>query len=284
MKFEDISIGAVSLGWSGTPLPQVFEELAAMGGTCVEINGNTERHHGIALNSETIPQVLAWAGDCGLAIHSLSGYCDFAQQDGARLEAEIEQLMTTCRAAAQMNVPIVRAFTGDVKAGIDLDAVRPSIVAGFRQACEQAQALGVTLGIENHGRLINDGPALVELVREVTLSGNGAHNLGFTLDTGNFAWAGHDAAQVEADFAAVLPYVVSVHIKDGTWTGEGFDFVPAGEGELPLAQLLHDLVERGWRGPVYSEFEGAGDFREGTRKSIAYLRHVLPPLAAGPTP
>jgi sugar phosphate isomerase/epimerase len=275
VKLETISVGAVSLGWSGTPLPQVFEEVAAMGGACIEINGNTERHHGSALTAETIPQVLAWAKNSGLAIRSLSGYCDFAQTDGALLQAEVEHLMTTCRAAAQMGVPVVRAFTGDAKPGIDLAAVRASIIAGFRQACEQAQALGVTLGIENHGRLINDGPALVALVREVTTSGSGVHNLGFTLDTGNFAWAGHDAAQVAADFAAVLPYVVSVHIKDGIWTEDGFTFVPAGEGDLPLAQLFHDLAERGYKGPVYSEYEGAGDFREGTRKSIAYLKQSL---------
>ena len=275
MKGQTISIGAVSLGWSGTPLPQVFEELAAMGGTCVEINGNTKRHHGIELNRETIPQVLAWADNNGLAIRSLSGYCDFAQTDGARLQAEVEQLMSTCRAAAEMGVPVVRAFTGDLKPGIDLTAVRANIIAGFRQACDEAQALGVTLGIENHGRLINDGPELVALVKEVAGSGRGIHNLGFTLDTGNFAWAGHDFAQVEADFAAVLPYVVSVHIKDGTWTGDGFEFVPAGEGDLPLSQLFRDLVNREYKGPVYSEFEGAGDFREGTRKSIAYLKQLL---------
>jgi sugar phosphate isomerase/epimerase len=276
VKREMISVGAVSLGWSGTPLPQVFEELAGMGGACIEINGNTERHHGIALDRQTIPRVLAWAQDHGLAIRSLSGYCDFAQVDSTALEVEIERLVITCRVAAEMGVPIVRAFTGDVKPGIDLPAVRPNIIAGFRQACEEAQALGVALGIENHGRLINDGPALVALVKEITQSGNGVHNLGFTLDTGNFAWAGHDAAQVEADFAAVLPYVISVHIKDGIWTGDGFTFVPAGEGQLPLEQLLRDLLARGYQGPIYSEFEGAGDFREGTRASIAYLRQALP--------
>jgi sugar phosphate isomerase/epimerase len=275
MKIETISVGAVSLGWSGTPLPQLFEELAGMGGTCVEINGNTKRHHGIELNRETIPQVLMWADNNGLVIRSLSGYCDFAQTDGEMLHAQVEQLMTTCRAAAEMGVPVVRAFTGDVKPGIDLATVRANIIAGFRQACEQAEALGVTLGIENHGRLINDGPALVALVKEVAGSGTGVHNLGFTLDTGNFAWAGHDFAQVQADFAAVLPYVVSVHIKDGVWTENGFDFVPAGEGDLPLAQLFRDLVDREYKGPVYSEFEGTGDFREGTRKSIAYLKQAF---------
>lgn len=265
-----MKIGAVSLGWSGMPLPRVFEQIAAMGGECVEINGNTGRHHGIALNRETIPQVRRWAADAGVVIGSLSGYCDFAQFDAGALDVEIERLLVTCRAAAELGAPVVRAFSGDVKPGVTLEAVRPNIITAFRKAARAAESLGVTLGIENHGRLINDGPALATLVEEV-----GAPNLGFTIDTGNFAWAGHDAAQVQADFAAVLPRIVNVHIKDGVWTGAGFTFVPAGEGELPLVWLLQQLAERGYSGMVCSEFEGAGDFVEGTRRSVAFLTRVL---------
>ncbi len=266
-----VHIGAVSLGFSGTPLPQVFQMLAEMEATCVEINGNTERHHGIALDSTTIPQVLRWAKDAGLTIGSLSGYCDFAMTDDAALEVEINRLMETCRAAAEMQVPIVRAFAGDVKPGLTFDMVRRPMIAAFRKASALAGILGVTLGIENHGRLVNDGPALAAMVEEV-----GADNLGFTLDTGNFAWAGHNPAEVRADFEAVLPRVVSLHIKDGVWAKDGFDFVPAGDGELPLAWIIDALLARGYQGNIYSEYEGAGDRREGTHRSIAYLKTIVP--------
>lgn len=277
-------IGAVSLGWSGTRLPQLFEELAAMGGTVIEINGNAQRHHDIALDSTTIPQILTWAKRSGLTIGSLSGYCDFALTHALdttaepALDAEITRLMTTCRAASEMEVPIVRAFVGDVKPGITLDGARRAIVAALRKASALAAVLGVTLGIENHGHLINDGPALVELVQEV-----GAPNLGFTLDTGNFAWAGHDAGQVRLDFEAVLPHVVNVHIKDGKWTNDGFVFVPAGEGDLPLTWLLSRLEAQGYDGPIYSEYEGGEAFREGTRRSITYLHSIVSrPAQQGP--
>ena len=176
----------------------------------------------------------------------------------------------TVRAASQMGVPIVRAFTGDVKTGVTLAAVRANIVDAFRAACDEAAALNVTLGIENHGRLINDGPALAALVDEV-----GADNLGFTLDTGNFAWAGHGLEQVKQDFEAVLPRVVNLHVKDGGWTDDGFAFVPAGEGELPLVWLISALQERGYEGSICSEFEGGGDFVKGTATSIVFLRETL---------
>lgn len=262
-----MNIGAVSLGWSGVPLPEVFAQLKAMGGEVIEINGNAERHHGIALTPDALSQIRRWADAAGLQIGSLSGYCDFAQVTLGALDGEIERLLTTCRAAAQLGVPVVRAFVGDTKSGLTWEQIRPSVVIAFQRACQEAAALGVTLGIENHGHLVNDGPALAALVDEV-----GADNLGFTLDTGNFAWAGHDEDQVQADFVAVLPRVVNVHIKDGIWTPDGFEFVPAGEGDLPLIWLLDQLKAIGYTGPIYSEYEGAGSFAEGTQRSIAFLK------------
>ena len=265
-----IPVGAVSLGWSGTPLPEVFSELAAMGGTCVEVNGNSERHHGIALNAGTAHQILEWANNAGLTIRSLSGYCDFALTDEEALETEIARLMATCRAASEMQVPVVRTFVGDVKPGMTLASVRRPMIAALRKSCALAGVLGVTLGIENHGRLINDGPALAALVDEV-----GVDNLGFTIDTGNFAWAGHDATQVRADFQAVLPRAVSVHIKDGVWIEGGFEFVPAGAGDLEIDWLIGQLKARAYEGPLYSEYEGTTDFRQSTRRSIAYLKETV---------
>ncbi|MBN1875627.1 MAG: sugar phosphate isomerase/epimerase [Anaerolineae bacterium] len=264
-----MKIGAVSLGWSGTSLPEVFEQLAAMGGECIEINSNTQRHHSIILDRETIPQVRYWAAEAGLTIGSISGYCDFAQTDPDILETEIERLLVACRIASEMCVPVVRAFIGDVKPGITLDKVRANIIGSFCRVSCKAVDLGVMLGIENHGRLLNDGPALAALVTEA-----GAGNLGFTLDTGNFAWAGHNAVQVAADIEAVLPRVINVHIKDGVWTEEGFSFVPAGTGSLNLTGLLQRLREMDYQGMVYSEFEGQGDFLDGTRRSITYLKSI----------
>ena len=45
-----MKIGAVSLGWSGQPLPQVMDEIAAMGGECIEINGRSGLHAGLTLD------------------------------------------------------------------------------------------------------------------------------------------------------------------------------------------------------------------------------------------
>lgn len=71
--------------------------------------------------------------------------------------------------------------------------------------------MGVTLAVENHGRLVNDGPLLAALGRDV-----GALNLGLTLDTCNCSWAGHDRVETGVDIQAALTHAVNVHVKDGT--------------------------------------------------------------------
>jgi sugar phosphate isomerase/epimerase len=222
--------------------------------------------------------VQGWAAAAGLQISAVSGYSDFAQLGREALEHEVERLMVTCRAAHALGAGVVRAFSGDIKPGVTLEATWPWLVAGLQEAARRAEPLGVTLAVENHGRLLNDGPALARLLAEVS-----AANVGVTLDTGNFAWAGHDLAQLKVDFAAVLPHVASVHVKDGIWRaapGNGvppiFEFVPAGRGQVPLSEWLAVLAARDYRGAVCSEFEGSGDFRAGTRLSIAYLASCRP--------
>ena len=266
-----MKIGAVSLGWGKTPLPTVCQQLSAMGGECIEINGRPGLHDGLVLDDDTIPQVQAWAQEAGLEISGLSGYCDFAQTSQAAIEAEIELILSSCRIAAKMGLKMVRAFVANPKpeTGKSYDDFHPQIVTAFKTVAQEAGQLGITLGLENHGHLINDGPMLARLVEDI-----GASNIGITLDTGNFCGVGHSLEQHRRDVAAVLPYVVNVHIKDGVWQGDKFEFVTAGEGVLNLAETMDALSKQGYQGAVCSEYEGAGDFLSCTRQSIAYLKSL----------
>lgn len=261
-----ITIGAVSLGWSGVPLARVFADIHEMGGESVELNSQPGLH-GVVIDAEAARQVRGMAASAGIALRALSGYNDFAQTDRASLDREVERLLDVCRTASQLDIAIVRAFAGEPKPGRTSAELHDRIVEGFRRVAGPARAAGVTLAIENHGHLLNDGAALAALVREVN-----EDNVRLTLDTGNFSWGGHDGAQTQADLDAALPYTVNVQVKDGVWRAGAFEFVPAGEGQLPLAALITRLAARGYDGPISSEYEGAGDFREGTRRSIAFLK------------
>lgn len=265
-----MKVGAVSLGWGDKPLARVFEDIRAIGGECLELNSRPGLHAGLVLEPDTIPQVRDWAAMAGVQISGIGGYNDFAQGDPDALQLEVERLLAACRLASELGVRIVRAFAGDARPGLSLTAAWPALVTGFQRVARLAEPLGVTLAIENHGHLLNDGPMLARLVQEV-----GASNVGLTLDSGNFCWAGHSLEQAQADFDSALPYTVNVHIKDGVWRENRFEFVPAGEGDLPLNNWLAALANRGYQGAVCSEFEGTGDFMEGTRRSIRYLSSLI---------
>ncbi len=258
-------IGATTLGFGSATIEEVFDGLVAVGAQCCELNARPGQHGGEVLTAARLRPLIAATG---VAVTSVGGYNDFTEPDV--LAAEVERLLVACRLASELEVPFVRTMVGDEGLGKTLESVRASVVEGLRRAAAAAAPLGVTLAVENHGRLANDGPWLASVVREV-----GAPNVGHTLDTGNFAWAGRDPETVAGDIAAVLPRTVSVHIKDVRWRDGSYEcFVPAGEGEIDLVGTLTRLRELGYAGPVISEYEGAGSHREGTIASIRALRRI----------
>ena len=263
-------IGAVSLGWSGTSLKEVFKQLAEMGGECIEINSRTQRHHQIGLTPDTVADIQDWAKEYDLTIGSLSGYSDFTYSDPQRHQAEIDNLVDVCRLANALEIPVVRAFTGDTRDGITAESVRSQVITSLKSVADYARSFGIIVALENHGRLFNDGPLLAGLLDEVN-----SDHIKITLDTGNFSWAGHNLDQTWADFRALLPHTANVHIKDGIWHGENFEFVAAGAGSLQIAKLTDELKASGYQGNIYSEYEGKGDFIANTRLSIAFLKETI---------
>lgn len=232
----------------------------------------------------------------GLRILSLGGYNTFTVPRD-QLAGEVARLAGYMRIAAAMGIPVVRAMGGDLPAGWSREEAMTALVDGFRQAVAIAADLGIVLALENHGHFLQDAPVLRELVERV-----GSPQLRLTLDTGNFCWAGRSVFQAASYYRELLPYVASVHLKDGRpvakegqrQPGEStFKFVPVGSGELAphLAELLQALALQGYAGPVQIEFEGAGDPRtlfenadpqvvafvqEGTRAGLDWVRRTWP--------
>jgi sugar phosphate isomerase/epimerase len=172
-----------------------------------------------------------------------------------------------CQRAAKLGIPIVRAFAGDVKGEYSLEDFATRITEAFAELMVRIADLDVLVGIENHGRLANDGYFLRKLIETVA-----SPKLGMTLDTGNFYWAGHPPERVERFLRLLAPYTVNVHIKDVTYRNGEVVFVPAGRGILDLPRLFTLLEGNGYDEAIVSEYEGPGPYDEGTLESVAYLR------------
>jgi len=263
-----MKIGLTSLGMGGTPLPQAVARMVRFGAECTELNGRPGCHPDITWETEedyqTAKNLLA---DAGIVATSLGGYCDFAQFDDVALEEQIAGFVTYCERAVKLGIPITRAFAGDVKEGHSLADFEQRIIEAFGEVIKRIAHLDVVVGIENHGRLANDGLFLRRLIETVA-----SPKLGMTIDTGNFYWAGHAPDTVAHFFQILAPYTFSVHVKDVAYRGGKPVFVPAGRGIVDLPRLFKLLEGHGYDGPVVSEYEGEAPYDQGTQESIAYLR------------
>jgi sugar phosphate isomerase/epimerase len=260
-------IGFVSLGMGRFPLADALSVGREAGCEAMELNGRATVHNNLWAEPINHVCIKAQIAASGIVPTSLGGYSSFAQPTDEGLQAEVESFLGYCRLARRMDIPIVRAFAGDVVEGYTLDELYPRLVAGFKAVTQQVEDWGLKIGIENHGRLINDGDRLADLIADV-----GSPILGMTLDTGNFCWAGHSLDVAQRFFERLAPLTVNVHVKDGRFENGRWVLYPAGRGDIDLPGLFRLLKSVGYRGPVLSEYEGEADFSASTVESVAYLR------------
>jgi sugar phosphate isomerase/epimerase len=269
-------VGFASLGLADRLLQDVLDEAVNAGCEAIELNGRPTVHQGLWEEPVDYQAIRQAVEERGLAITSLGAYCDFAKTTNQALAGQVTQLIDYCRVAREMGIPVVRAFAGDVVEGYALDDLYPRLVDGFKAVTKEVADWGLQIGIENHGRLINNGDQLYRLIQDVD-----SPILGVTLDTGNFCWAGASVEEAHRFMKKLAPMTVNVHVKDGRYLDGQWPFVPAGRGEIDLPAVLSILHEAGYEGPVVSEYEGPSDFIPATIESVAYLRGLRDGLQVG---
>lgn len=262
-----MKVGFVSLGMGKFPLERALEVAVRAGCEVMELNGRATVHDNLWAKPIDYESIKARITASGVVPSSLGGYSDFTQATDEGLAEQVEQFVGYCELARNMGIPIVRAFAGDVVEGHTLEELYPRIVQGFKAVTGRVAGWGLTIGIENHGRLINHGEYLYSLIHDVS-----SPILGITLDTGNFCWAGHSIETAQRFFERLAALTVSVHIKDGKFIDGEWVLFPAGRGDFDLVGLFRALKAAGYDGPVVSEYEGQADFPASTVESVAYLR------------
>lgn len=207
---------------------------------------------------------------------------NFAKPTEAERNAELAKILFGVDEAVFYGAKVVRVFAGDVSPGIEFDQAREWIVEGLAHASKFADAKGVTLALENHGRLAGRSEQVRGIIDDVRrVSGNSA--LGANPDTGNFLLVGQRSDEAIRDVAT---YAAMVHFKDfrpareGEGGYEGLDgtrFIGTaiGEGDVPLAACVEALREARFDGWLNIEYEGPEDPIEGVRRSVDNTRAIL---------
>ena len=146
---------------------------------------------------------------------------------------------------------------------------------------EAAREYGVTVTIEDYDNAAS--PCSTSMGLWFFLQN--VEGLGFTFDTGNFAYSMEDAMD---GLHLLGPWVCHVHLKDRSrdaafanakddnWladlSGERMYPCPVGEGWLGLDELTRTLIQGGYKGSFSVEHFGAADQLEALRRSA---EHVL---------
>ncbi|MEC0245500.1 sugar phosphate isomerase/epimerase [Paenibacillus chitinolyticus] len=223
-----------------------------------------------------IPAVLAFLKENGITLSSYAVGNDFVKgTPGERAEA-LRVVKDGIETADRLGTSVVRVFSGNMSDAYTFDSALEWIVSGLGEAAALAERAGITLCLENHGKMAGKGDQVLEILKRV-----GSPALKSTFDTGNFLLV--DEKPLHA-LEVLLPYIGHVHIKDFAETPEGrykalsgktYEGVFAGEGDVRLDAIVSRLKEAGYNGAYVLEYEGTGDEAEGIRKSYENFNHLV---------
>lgn len=175
----------------------------------------------------------------GVAITGTAVGNTFTYGPGPKRDADIQLVKTWIERAALMGAPHVRVFAGSLQSGQDMEEAKRLCIEALEETAEVAGRYGVFLGIENHGGIVAEADALVEIVQAVK-----SPWVGINLDTGNF-----HTEDPYADLAKCAPYAVNVQFK-GMLRPKGSALM---EADYPRTFAL--LRDANYQGYVILEYE-----------------------------
>jgi len=177
--------------------------------------------------------------------------------------------------AAELGSDCVSLWSGAVRDGAGRDEAMQRLVQGLHEVLDYAAGQGVVIGLEPEpGMLIDSTGRFEDLLKQIDAS-----NLRLTLDIG------HLQCQGETPIAEVIRrwtgQLVNVHIDDmKIGVHEHLMF---GEGEIDFPPVLGALVESGYVGGLYVEFNRhSHEAPQAAKKAFDFLGRYGVDFAACP--
>jgi sugar phosphate isomerase/epimerase len=237
-------VSCCSIPLRKVPVREALGVIAAAGFQKVDLLG-AEPHFPPDANPQAVQEIERAARDTGVRIANLGTYYGRPLPGTAEeTDAEVAAAVRAMDAAVRLGARSLRIHPGKDRS----HETGFALVPFFRRVAAEAEQRGLYLGIETHGGLSSDAPAMVELCREV-----GSQHFGVLFDPANCAGVGVDYKQA---WDAFHDHVVHVHLKDGHRTADGkWERVHLGEGEVDVPWLLDALRRQGYAGDFAIEYE-----------------------------
>ncbi len=252
---------------TGKSIEEIGKRLVDIGITGLDISNQ-------AINNESLAN-LEILRECGMHINSLPAYCDFIHNKDTAVADEILEL------ALKLKTDKILVIPGFLKDGDDRKSAMECAVAPTKYLCEIAKEKGILVGIEDYDNvgvtLLNSDEMLWFLDR--------VPDLCCFFDTGNFFYC--DENTIDAYNKLKHRIKGHVHLKDRARspvvtqsfsnTQNGGKMYPCaiGEGEIPIKEILLDLVANGYDDCLTIEIYNSETMLSDIEKSIEYVKSIL---------
>jgi sugar phosphate isomerase/epimerase len=213
-----------------------------------------------------------------VAVYSVSN--NFVSLDAEYRLKQVDVIRGGVDSANHFGAKVVRVFAGNYDEQHTFHQAFDWIVEGLKASADYAGQNGVTLALENHGRLAGRSEqvrAIIDAVHSPALKANP--------DTGNFLLvhqAPHEAVKDLADVAAMVHFK---DFKEVPATYDGFAYVSLdglkytgtaiGEGDVALSDCVAELKSAGFDGWINIEYEGEEDPLTTMPRSITRAKQLI---------
>jgi sugar phosphate isomerase/epimerase len=194
----------------------------------------------------------------GIELSGTSVGNTFTHPSGAKRDEQIAYTKTWIDHAALMGMPHIRVFAGNAE-GQPHETAKKNCIAALEECCAYAGEHGVFLGIENHGGIVAEPDALLDIIKSVQ-----SPWIGINLDTANF-----HTDDPYRDLARCAPYAVNVQLKTEIQA-------KGKKKELSdLPRLVKILRDANYQGYVVLEYEAAEDPYTAVPRTLKELASIL---------
>ena len=232
----------------------------ALGLDCVDINA-------LFIREKSLEEIAGIRKELAVPVLMVSAYSDFTCPEDAQREVILQTALEDMQRAAAIGAKYIRLTAGQAYPGQEDEAVCRRVRACFEVCAQKAKDLALTILLENHSKpgawqypdynfCLERFLLLWQKLQDLPISIN--------FDTAN-AWALADWQKI---LKAVAGRIATVHINDLA-SIQPLTFCGAGEGIVPIEEMLKAVYDTGFRGEICLE-EAAFSGWEGLEKAVGY--------------
>lgn len=213
---------------------------------------------------QAVREEMRLANECGLEVPCISPENDFCSSDVQQRRMQIDRVRRWIEIASELEIPILRIFTGYEVEGHTLEQQREWVRDAFREVSAYAAEHRVTLALENHSTLANSPDEVKSLIDAIDSPG-----FKCCLDANNFSDLDSSLEMMYSGSELLLPLTVHSHVKFHQMDADGRD------SKIDYTRLMPLYWNAGYDAYLSIELGTEEEPERRTALATKYLKNLL---------